>query len=150
MKSLTPVAARGRVNSRLETTTWAASTLGPPAGGLLVSATSPITSMLIDAISHLVAAYGWRRNRRPEPPPPQPETTRHWWADMICGWQYIGAHPVLLRLFANAMLFGGCIMASTPLMPSTCSAIGISAHCSTALHSAFAAPLVCSARCSLL
>jgi MFS transporter len=116
LKALTPVAARARVNSRLETTTWTASTLGPPVGGLLVSATSPITSMSIDAISYLLAAGGWRRIGRPEPAAPQPETTQHWWADMIGGWQHIGAHPILLRLFANAMLFGGCIMASTPLI----------------------------------
>jgi hypothetical protein len=116
LKALTPVAARVRVNSQLETTTWTASTLGPPVGGLLVSATSPITSMLIDAISYLLAAGGWRRIRRPEPPPPHPGTTRRWWADMIGGWQHIGAHPVLLRLIGNAMLFGRCIMASTPLI----------------------------------
>ncbi|MEU4244225.1 MFS transporter [Actinoplanes sp. NPDC026619] len=116
LKALTPASARARVNSRLETTTWTASTLGPPVGGLLVSATSPITSMTVDAISYLLAACGWLRIRRPEPPPPQPGTTRRWWADMIGGWQHIGAHPVLRRLFANAMVFGGCIMASTPLI----------------------------------
>lgn len=116
LKALTPAEARAGVNSRLETTTWTASTLGPPVGGLLVSATSPITSMAVDAISYLLAAIGWRRIRRPEPPPPQAGAGRRWWTEVIGGWQYIGAHPVLRNLFANAMLFGGCIMASTPLI----------------------------------
>ncbi|MFF5085488.1 MFS transporter [Actinoplanes sp. NPDC000266] len=117
LKTLTPAEDRARVNSRLETTTWTASTLGPPAGGLLVSATGPVASVLVDAISYLLAALGWRRIRTPEPPPPQPEQHhRRWLAEVIGGWHYIGTHPILRPLFANAQIFGGCIMASTPLI----------------------------------
>jgi hypothetical protein len=121
LKALTPVAACVRVNNQLETTTWTASTLGPPVGGLLVSATSPITSMLIDAITYLLAAGGWRRIRRPEPPPPHPETTRRWRTDMIGGWQHIGAHPVLLRLFGNAMVLSRSRLLSSGGSPAVLS-----------------------------
>lgn len=116
LKTLVPVRERARVNSRLETTTWTTGALGPPAGGLLVSATSPIASIGIDAVSYLLAACGWRRIRHREPTPPQGAGRRQWRADTVAGWQYIYAHPGLRRLFANAMLFGGVIMASSPLI----------------------------------
>jgi hypothetical protein len=115
LKALTPVPVRARVNSRLETTTWTASTLGPPVGGLLVSATSPIISMLIDAVSYLLAAFGWTRIRYRESPP-QADVRRGRLADTVGGWHYILAQPALRLLFANAMGFGGIIMASSPLI----------------------------------
>ncbi|GAA3348778.1 MFS transporter [Amorphoplanes nipponensis] len=116
LKTLVPASSRAWVNSRLETTTWTTGALGPPVGGLLVSATSPITSIGIDAISYLLAACGWRRIRQSEPPPSPRAGQRRWLADTVAGWQYIFAHPSLRQLFANAMLFGGCIIASTPLI----------------------------------
>lgn len=118
LKALVPVAERARVNSRLETTTWTTGALGPPVGGLLVSATSPVASIGIDAVSYLLAAFGWRRIRRLEPPPPPPTSggRRQWLADTVAGWQYILAHRTLRQLYFNAQVFGGCIMASTPLI----------------------------------
>ncbi|MEV4708699.1 MFS transporter [Actinoplanes sp. NPDC049316] len=117
LKTLVPAPERARVNSHLETTTWTTGALGPPVGGLLVSATSPIASIGIDAVSYLLAACGWRRIRHHEPPPPQHNARRRrWLADTVAGWQYIYAHPGLRQLFANAMLFGGVIMASSPLI----------------------------------
>jgi len=116
LKALAAAPERARVNSRLETTTWTASTLGPPVGGLLVSATSPVASVLIDAVSYLLAACGWLRIRRPEPPPPRAGEKRRWLADTAAGWQYILHHQTLRKLYFNAMIFGGCIMASNPLI----------------------------------
>ena len=116
LKALASAAERTRVNSRLETTTWTASTLGPPVGGLLVSATSPVASVLIDAVSYLLAACGWLRIRRSEPPPPQPVGQHRWLADTTAGWRYILHHQTLRKLYFNALAFGGCIMASSPLI----------------------------------
>ena len=116
LKALVPACERARVNSRLETTTWTTSALGPPIGGLLVSATSPVASIGIDAVSYLLAAAGLRRIRQPEPPPPKSGGRRQWLADTAAGWQCILAHRTLRHLFFNALLFGGCIMASSPLI----------------------------------
>jgi hypothetical protein len=116
LKALAPAAARAGVNSRLETTTWTASTLGPPVGGLLVSATNPVASVLIDAVSYLLAACGWQLIRRAEPPPPQAGGQRRWLADTAAGWRYILDHRTLRKLYFNAQVFGGCIMASSPLI----------------------------------
>ena len=115
VKALVPECDRAKVNGRLESTTWTASALGPPVGGLLVSATTPAASILIDAVSYLLAALGWTRIRRREPPPPAPQQ-RRWLADTAAGWQYILTHPTLRRLFWNALWFGGLIMASSPLI----------------------------------
>jgi hypothetical protein len=115
MKALVPESDRAKVNGRLESTTWTASALGPPVGGLLVSATTPAASILIDAASYLLAALGWTRIRRREPPPPAPQQ-RRWLADTVGGWHYILAHPTLRSLFWNALLFGGLVMASSPLI----------------------------------
>ncbi|MDG4756179.1 MULTISPECIES: MFS transporter [Micromonospora] len=116
LKTLTAIDQRATMNSRLESTTWTASTLGPPVGGLLVSWTGPLASVLADAASFLLSAFGWRRIRHREPPPPQPPKDRRWLTETVGGWRYILTHPPLRMLFANAMLFGGCITASTPLI----------------------------------
>lgn len=104
LKALVPACEPARVNSRLETTTWTTSALGPPVGGLLVSATSPVASIDIDAVSYLLAACWWRRIRQPEPPPPTSGGRRQWLADTAAGWQYIVAHRTLRHLFFNAAL----------------------------------------------
>ena len=116
LKALTPPHLRPVVNSRLETTTWTAGSLGPPAGGLLATAVSPIASIGVDAASFLLSAAGWRRIRHPESPPVLPGSDRRMLGEMVAGWRHIFAHPVLLRLYLNAAVFGGLIMASSPLI----------------------------------
>lgn len=125
LKTLAPPDARAAVNSRLETTTWTASTLGPPAGGVLATAISPVASVGVDALSFLLSALGWRRVRYHETPPAATGGGGRT-AEMVAGWRYIfahrtSAHPtggrrVLLRLYLNAAVFGGLIMASSPLI----------------------------------
>jgi hypothetical protein len=40
----------------------------------------------------------------------------HWITDIRSGWTYIFANPTLHRLFWNAMVFGGSLMLTTPLV----------------------------------
>jgi hypothetical protein len=120
LKTLAPPDARAAVNSRLETTTWTASTLGPPVGGVLATAITPIASVGVDALSFLLSALGWSRIRHHEPPPVATGGGGRT-AEMVAGWRYIFAHRssgrrVLLRLYLNAAVFGGLIMASSPLI----------------------------------
>jgi hypothetical protein len=116
VKGLVPGPRRAAVNSRLETTFWTSSTLGPPTGGVLVSLAGPLASITVDAISFALAAVGLRRIRHVEPVPPVRTAGRHWLNETTDGWRYITGHRQLRALFANAMQFGGCIMASTPLI----------------------------------
>jgi Major Facilitator Superfamily len=69
VKGLVPSSRRATVNSRLETTFWTSSTLGPPTGGLLASVAGPLASITVDAVSFALATVGLRRIRHVEPVP---------------------------------------------------------------------------------
>lgn len=116
LRTLVPQRFRGEANSRFETTLWTANTFGPPAGGLLISWLGATTSMLVDAASYLASAAGIRRMRTPEPPPPRRTADHHWARDLLAGWRYILRHRALAALFWNSLVFGGCIMAASPLL----------------------------------
>jgi hypothetical protein len=116
LKSLVPSAQLVTVNARWESTMWTAGTLGPPAGGMLVSWLGALAALLVDAASFLLSAVALGRIRHREPAPAATEAGRHSRAEMTAGWRHIAAHPVLFRLFGHAMVFGGCIVASTPLI----------------------------------
>jgi predicted MFS family arabinose efflux permease len=116
LKSLVPGDHLVLVNARWESTMWTASTLGPPAGGMLVSWLGALAALLVDTTSFLLSAVTLGRIRHREPAPAAPQRGRHSMAEMTAGWRHIAAHPVLFRLFGHALVFGGCIVASTPLI----------------------------------
>lgn len=116
LKHLVPSGRLAVINSRWETTMWTASTAGPPVGGLLVSTVGALATVLVDAVSFAVSGLILAWVRRREPRPASPERGRHSVAEMTAGWRHIAAHPILRRLFAHALTFGGCIVASTPLI----------------------------------
>ncbi|MGY2061382.1 MFS transporter, partial [Nocardia gipuzkoensis] len=116
VKSLVPEPIRIRANSRLETVFWTVSALGAPVGGTLVSIFGATATVLVDAVSYLLSALGLRSIATPEPAPDHLRAEHHWTADIRSGWSCISAHPVLRRLFWNAMLFGGSLMLTGPLM----------------------------------
>ena len=68
--------------------------------------------MVIDAVSFLVSALLLRR--LPESAPRVAE--HHGRRDLTAGWRHIFGHRGLTALFWNSMIFGGCIMALTPLL----------------------------------
>lgn len=116
LKSLVPGNRLVLVNARWESTMWTASTVGPPAGGVLAAWLGALASLLVDTASFLLSAVMLARIRHREPAPAVPERGRHSTAEMTAGWRHIAAHPILLRLFGHALVFGGCIVASTPLI----------------------------------
>ncbi|MEV6430477.1 MFS transporter [Nocardia sp. NPDC051463] len=116
VKSLIPRPQRIRANSRFETTFWTASTLGPPAGGALISMLGATATIAIDATSYLLSALGIRSIDTAEPEPVHDKSEHHWIEDIRGGWTYIFADPMLRHLFWNAMVFGGSLMLTTPLV----------------------------------
>ncbi|MCP2322890.1 MFS family permease [Hamadaea flava] len=116
LRTLVPAAFRAEANSRFETTLWTAYTLGPPVGGVLISALGAAASMVVNAVSFLASAFGVSRVRTPEPPPPQRAHDQRWSRDLVAGWRYILDHRGLAALFWNSLLFGGCIMGTSPLI----------------------------------
>ncbi|WP_067463877.1 MFS transporter [Nocardia amamiensis] len=116
VKSLVPEQVRIRANSRLETMFWTVATIGAPIGGALISMFGATVTVLIDAVSYLLSALGLRSITTPEPTPDHQRPEHHWATEIRSGWTYIFTHPVLYRLFWNAMLFGGALMLTSPLM----------------------------------
>jgi MFS family permease len=100
--------------SRFESTTWSATIIGPPLGGAAIGFFGPVTTVLLDAVSYLLSALGITAIREPERPIPRKTPPR--WRDVVEGWRFILAHPTLRRLFVNALLVNGLIMAGEPLL----------------------------------
>ncbi|MEU6847336.1 MFS transporter [Streptomyces sp. NPDC046716] len=116
LKSLVRPEHRLRANSLFETTNWISVSAGPPVGGLLIGALGAAATMVVDALSFLGSALGIRRIRQPEPTPPARAATSHLGRDIAAGWQYLLRHPGLRPLFFNALLFGGSVMMTSPLV----------------------------------
>ncbi len=112
LKAMTDPAGRLATNSWFETADWTASTAGPPVGGLLIGGLGATVTMALDAVSYLGSAVGVRRIRAAEPPPPERSAD----SGIRPGWRYIFTHPGLRPLFLNAMLFGGPVIMTLPLL----------------------------------
>jgi MFS family permease len=109
-------------NSRFESTAWTCTVLGPPLGGLAIGVFGPVVTVLADAVSFLLSAFGLsmigrgavdggevRPVRAADAPRPRAR-------DLLDGWRYILADPALRPLFFNTVLNNGLIMASVPLL----------------------------------
>jgi MFS family permease len=97
-------------NARFETTNWTATALGPPVGGAAIGMFGPVTTVMANAVSHLLSALGLRAIRGREPEPVghvQPLA-------VSAGWRHILRHPQLRLLFLNTSLVNGLIMATSP------------------------------------
>ncbi|EFC83499.1 MFS transporter [Parafrankia sp. EUN1f] len=112
LKAMTDPAGRLATNSWFETTDWISNMAGPPVGGLLIGGLGATATMALDAVSYLGSALGVRRLRASEPPPPERSAD----SGIRPGWRYILAHPGLRPLFFNAMLFGGPVVMTIPLL----------------------------------
>ena len=116
LKALVPPPGLLVANGRFESTTWTATALGPPLGGAAISLFGPVTTVLANAFSFLLSAAGIRAIGGAEPHPARTGSARLRVADLLEGWRYILAHPVLRPLFFNTVLVNGLIMATAPLI----------------------------------
>ncbi|HEY3611725.1 MAG TPA: MFS transporter [Pseudonocardiaceae bacterium] len=103
-------------NGRLESTTWTATTLGPPLGGAAIGLFGPVTTVLADAVSYLLSAAGIRAIGGSEPRPARTGAPRSRAGDLLDGWRHILTQPALRPLFYNTILVNGLIMATAPLL----------------------------------
>ncbi|MGW6493197.1 MFS transporter [Streptomyces sp. NPDC055056] len=116
LKALVLPEDRLRANSLFETTSWVTVSAGPPVGGLLIGVLGAVATLVVDAVSFVASALGIRCIQEPEPAPLKRSATSHLGRDITAGWQYLLRHPGLRPLFFNALLFGGSIMMTSPLM----------------------------------
>jgi predicted MFS family arabinose efflux permease len=103
-------------NGRFESTTWTATALGAPLGGLAISLFGPVTTVIADAISYLVSAIGIGAIRGRESRPVRADALRLRVGDLLEGWRYILTHPTLRPLFLNTVLVNGLVLATSPLV----------------------------------
>ncbi|MFB9833197.1 MFS transporter [Actinoallomurus acaciae] len=116
LKALVPKEDLLVANGRFESTTWTATMLGPPLGGVAIGLLGPVTTVMADAVSYLLSALGIRAIGGDEPRPARPEAARPRARDLFDGWRYILAHAELRALFLNSSLVGGLILATEPLL----------------------------------
>jgi MFS family permease len=103
-------------NGRMESTTWTATLVGPPLGGAAIGLFGPVATVLVNAVSFVLSAAGIRAIGGSETRPARRDGARLRAGDLLAGWRYILADPVLRPLFFNTVLVNGLIMATAPLV----------------------------------
>ena len=103
-------------NARFESTSWSSIAVAPPLGGAAIGVFGPVTTVLADSLSYLLSALGITAIRGREERPQRAPGTKVRPTDVLDGWRFIFAHPVLRRLYLNNTLVGGLIMATEPLI----------------------------------
>ncbi|MGV9279591.1 MFS transporter [Streptomyces sp. NPDC003730] len=116
LKALVPPAGLLAANGRFEATTWTATMLGPPLGGVVIGLFGPVVTVAADAVSYLLSALGIGAIGGEEPRPPRAGVNRSGAGDLSDGWRYVLASPALRPLFLNTVLVNGLIMATAPLL----------------------------------
>ncbi|MFT7839101.1 MFS transporter [Saccharothrix sp. BKS2] len=114
LKALVPPRDLLTANARLESTAWTATALGPPLGGLAFGLFGPVTTVVVNAASHLLSAAGIGAIGGGEPRPARIAAPRA--GELVAGWRHALTHPVLRPLLLNTALVNGLIMASAPLL----------------------------------
>jgi MFS family permease len=104
-------------NGRFEATTWTATMVGPPLGGAAIGLFGPVLTVVANAVSFLLSAAGIRAIGGGEPHPARTAApSRPRARDLLEGWRFILADPMLRPLFLNTLLVNGLIMATMPLL----------------------------------
>jgi hypothetical protein len=103
-------------NGRFESTNWTSVVVGPPLGGLAFGIFGPVTTVLADALSYLLSAVGISAIGGTEPRPEHTGTRGLRVADVLDGWRYSLASPVLRPLFWNRLTVNGLILTTEPLI----------------------------------
>ncbi|MGV9941342.1 MFS transporter [Streptomyces sp. NPDC003401] len=116
LKTLLPAEDLLVANARLESTAWTTTIVGPPLGGAAIGLLGPVATVVTDAVSHLLSAFGLCATGGHEPRPGRREAGRPRAGDLLDGWRYVLADATLRPLFLNTTVFNGLVMASSPLL----------------------------------
>jgi MFS family permease len=103
-------------NARFESTTWTATAIGPPVGGVAIGVLGPVVTVIVNAVSFVLSACGIRAIGGSEPRPVRVEGARVRPRDLLEGWRFILGHDALRPLFFNTVLVNALILATAPLM----------------------------------
>lgn len=103
-------------SSRLESTTWAATAVGPPLGGAAVGLLGPVVTVVVNGVSFALSALGLRAIGPGEAAPDRTRSARLRPGDLLEGWRGLLRDPVLRPLLANTVAVNALILATAPLM----------------------------------
>ncbi|MEJ5913509.1 MFS transporter [Pseudokineococcus sp. 1T1Z-3] len=115
-RDLLPEKYWGRAYAEFETLTWTTAAVVTPLGGVLTTLFGPTVALSVNAACFALSGFALYCIRTPEPAPPKCDLTSGWARSVALGWTYIHAAPALRGLFWNAMVFGGCITLTAPLL----------------------------------
>jgi hypothetical protein len=117
LKTLLPPAHLLTANARFESTTWTATIIGPPMGGVAIGAFGCASTVLANAVSFLDSAAGIAAIGGDEPHPAAcASAQRRRGRDLLSGWRVITGHASLRLLFANTVLVNSLILSPAPLL----------------------------------
>ena len=116
LKSLVRPADLLVANGRFESTNWTSVVVGPPLGGLAFGVVGPVTTVLADAVSYLLSAVGIGAIGGKEPRPERTGAPGPRIGDLLDGWRYTFANPVLRPLFWNRLTVNALILTGEPLV----------------------------------
>ncbi|MFD5813092.1 MFS transporter [Streptomyces sp. NPDC127038] len=102
--------------ARFESTAWTTTIIGPPLGGAAIGLLGPVATVVADGVSYLLSALGVRASGGHEPRPERQKAARMRAPELLDGWRYILADPILRPLFFNTALFNALVMAAQPLL----------------------------------
>ncbi|MEU0965394.1 MFS transporter [Streptomyces sp. NPDC005917] len=114
LKSLVPADRLLTANARFESSNWTALVLGPPLGGAAIGVFGPVTTVVANAVSFLLSAFGIRAVGGGEPRPRRTTSERLRAADLLDGWRHILGSPELRPLFFNNLAGNALIMVAAP------------------------------------
>ncbi|MEV0415267.1 MFS transporter [Streptomyces sp. NPDC050448] len=103
-------------NARFESTNWSSLAIGPPLGGAAIGLFGPLTTLVADALSHLLSALGITAIRGREEAPQASDKSPLRAGALLDGYRHITGDPGLRALCLNNMLVSGLIMATEPLL----------------------------------
>ena len=103
-------------NARFESTTWTATAVGPPVGGVAIGVLGPVVTVIVNAVSFVLSAAGIRAIGGVEPRPVRAAGARVRRRELLAGWRFILGNAALRPLFFNTVLVNALILATAPLM----------------------------------
>ncbi|MFE0675583.1 MFS transporter [Streptomyces sp. NPDC058867] len=103
-------------NTRLESTTWTTTLVGPPLGGAAIGLLGPVATVTADALSHLLSALLLRGKATHDSTPEHPLPVTLAPRTLLDGWRHTFQSPPLRALLLNTALFNGLVMATQPLL----------------------------------
>ncbi|MEV0396960.1 MFS transporter [Polymorphospora rubra] len=103
-------------NARMEATNWTAFSVGPSVGGFLISAFGAVATMVVDAVSFVLGILCLLRVRGHHEDRPEDGSREPMIRQVRAGISHILRHRGLRGLYANAMLFGGAVTMTVPLL----------------------------------